>query len=84
MNPALSACQFGPLGCDPQGGETVCCDVCGKRACDFHGDYPGAQAYAGGDWRCPDCMPMHDDPEFGFGGPAGVLSDRDADPGAYS
>lgn len=24
------------------------------------------------------------DPEFGFGGPAGVLSDRDADPGAYA
>lgn len=25
-----------------------------------------------------------EDPEFGFGGPAGVLSDRDVDPGAYA
>jgi hypothetical protein len=52
-----TGCQFGPLDCDPMGGETVRCDVCGKRACDYHGDYPDFAAYEAGDWRCPDHLP---------------------------
>jgi hypothetical protein len=53
---ALGVCEFGPDGCDPQAGDdSLCCKVCGKYVCDYHGDYPTDQHYADGDWRCPDC-----------------------------
>lgn len=44
-------CVAGPEGCDPRGGEMVCCAVCGAPVCDYHGrnehDEPD------GDWLCP-------------------------------
>lgn len=55
---ATGVCEFGPADCDPlETDGALCCSVCGKYACDYHGDYPTEQDWIEGDWRCPDCKP---------------------------
>jgi hypothetical protein len=48
------ACAFGPDGCDTSTSDYVPCSLCGKPACDFHGDYPTEAHHDAGTWLCLD------------------------------